>query len=59
MATILVILRLIAEVFKLWLEKDASKKKLKEEALKEVTDGIKKNDHGAITRGFDRIRRMR
>ena len=37
------------------LEKDPAKKKKKNEALKEVTDGLKENNTSKVTAGFDRI----
>lgn len=58
-ATILVVIKMVAAIFSMWRERDVYKKKVKKEALQEVLDGIEKRDSSAITRGFDRINRVR
>ena len=39
------------------IEKDAERKKLMEEAAKEITDGLKKRDKTAVISGFNRLNR--
>jgi hypothetical protein len=50
--------KLLFTWFNIKMEQNASKKKMKEDAFKEVTNGIKKGDTSAITSGFDRINRL-
>ena len=52
------ILRLISMALSIWREKNKHKKKMKKDALKEVTDGIKKKDPSLITAGLDRLNRL-
>jgi len=58
MATFLVILKFIGALLSMLREKNAEIKKKKGEALKEITDGIEKNDRSRITAAFDRINRL-
>ena len=56
--TIGAILRLISIALSIWTEKNKHKKKMKKDALKEVTEGISKRDPAKITAGFDRLNRI-
>lgn len=53
------ILKLILMFFTNKLERDKERKRQLEEARKEVKDGIKNKDRGAILRGFNRAKRVR
>ena len=48
------IIKLLVLIFKTWLERDAEKKKQKQEAIKDVQNGIKEQDPAKITAGFDK-----
>lgn len=52
------ILKVFLFVWKVSREKDEKIKVKKEEALKEITNGIKKRDASAINNAFARINRM-
>jgi hypothetical protein len=57
-STIGAILRLISIVLSIWMERNKNKRKMKKDAMKEVTDGIKAKDPSRITAGFDRLSRL-
>jgi len=51
-------LKLLMLIFGKWAERDAEKKKLKQEAANEVKAGLKDRDPNRINAGFDKLRRM-
>ena len=53
------IFRLLLLFFASKVERDKGRKLQLEEARKEVKNGIKNNDRGAILRGFNRAKRVR
>ena len=57
-STVGAIIRLVASLLSVWLERNKHKKQMKKDALKEVTDGIKKKDPSLITSGFDQLNRL-
>ena len=52
------ILQFLVKVIDIWREKDAEKKKLKQEALNVIKEGIATRDASKLTMGFDRMRRI-
>jgi hypothetical protein len=52
------VLKLVILILSVKFEKDAALKAKKEQAIKEVEDGIKNKDASAITAAFDSINRM-
>jgi len=57
-ANILVFLKLVFAIFNAWTEKDKARKAKKKEAVKEVKNGLAKNDPSAITAGFAKLKRL-
>jgi len=56
--TFILILKIIGQVFKLIVDKNEKRRKQREEALKKIIGGIRKNNPSDINRGFDSINRM-
>jgi len=52
------VVALIVKVFDMLVDRNKERKRKKKEALKEVTDGIKKRDISRVTSGFDRANRL-
>lgn len=48
-----IILKLLGLLLSWWTDTNADRKAIRERALKEVLDGIKKRDPSKITAGFD------
>jgi len=59
LATISAIFKLIVMFFTSKMERDKERKRQLAEARKEVKDGIKNKDRGAILRGFNHAKRVR
>jgi hypothetical protein len=51
-------LKIIWAVLSFLLDKDKERKAKRKEALKEIFDGVEKDDPSAITSGFDRLNRL-
>jgi hypothetical protein len=51
-------LQLILKILDAWFERNAEKRKKKEEALNAVKEGISTRDPSKITKGFDRFNRV-
>jgi len=54
-----VFLQMLFLVVSSWFERDAAKKKKKEETRKEMGDAIKAKDTSRINASIDRIKRLR
>ena len=52
------LIQFVVKLIDIWHEKDAEKKKLKQEALNVVKEGIATRDASKLTSGFDSFNRL-
>lgn len=51
-------LQLVLLILSKWFESDAEKKKIKAEAIKDVTEGLQERDPSKITAGFEKVKNL-